>query len=192
MTRAPGVGHLVQLLVRTNFRGLLHPCALRSPCQWVESTRRDEVHVTGPDQLGPMASDLAVNTAGVVDLGLGRSFHDLLERTEDIRAEQETKAQVKREAQAKREAAKRQRQREERMREMVKEPNKWLRETEKLAEARGTENYEAAAEILADLREAVGGDEGDRITRQHAAHLAKKHPTLTHLKSSLRKRSLLD
>lgn len=123
---------------------------------------------------------------------LGRSFHELLERTEDIRAEQETKAQVKREAQAKREAAKRQRQREERMREMVKEPNKWLRKTEKLAEARGTENYEAAAEILADLREAVGGDEGDRITRQHAAHLAKEHPTLTHLKSSLRKRCLLD
>ena len=123
---------------------------------------------------------------------LGRSFHDLLERTEDIRAEQETKERLKREAQAKREAAKLQQQREERMREMVKEPNKWLRKTEKLANARGTQNYEAAAEILADLREAVGGDEGDRITRQHAAHLAKKHPTLTHLKSSLRKRSLLD
>ena len=107
-------------------------------------------------------------------------------------AEQEEKERVKREAQAKRKAAKRQREREDRMKEMVKEPNKWLRKTEKLAEARGTKNYEAAAEILADLREAVGGDEGDRITRQHAAHLANKHPTLTHLKSSLRKRCLLD
>ena len=50
----------------------------------------------------------------------------------------------------------------------------------------------AAAEILSDLREAVSGDEGDKITRRHAAHLAKKHPTLNHLKSSLRKRGLLD
>ena len=123
---------------------------------------------------------------------LGRSLHDLLERTKGIRAKQEAEERVKREAQAKREAARRRREREARMKEMVKEPNKWLRKTGKLAEARGTKNYEAAAEILADLREAVGGDEGDRITRQHAAHLARKHPTLTHLKSSLRKRCLLD
>ena len=40
--------------------------------------------------------------------------------------------------------------------------------------------------------EAVGGDEGDKITRRHAAHLARKHPTLNHLKSSLRKRGLLE
>jgi len=125
-------------------------------------------------------------------VALRRSYHDLLERAEGIRAEQEAKERVKRDAQAKREAAKRQRERENRMKEMVKEPNKWLRKTEKLVKARGTKNYEVAADILADLREAVGGDEGDRITRQHAAHLARKHPTLTHLKSSLRKRRLLD
>jgi hypothetical protein len=58
--------------------------------------------------------------------------------------------------------------------------------------ANSTANYEAAAEILADLREAVGGDEGEKITRKHAAHLAKKHPTLNRLKSSLRKRGLLE
>ena len=60
----------------------------------------------------------------------------------------------------------------------------------KLIEARGTENYEAAADILADLREAVGGDEGEKIARKHAAHLGKKHPTLSRMKSALRKRGL--
>ena len=65
------------------------------------------------------------------------------------------------------------------------------RRRSKLADARGTENYKAAADILADLREAIGGDEGEKIARKHAAHLAKKHPTLTRLKSSLRKRGLL-
>jgi len=54
---------------------------------------------------------------------------------------------------------------------MVKQPKKWLRQTEKLVDARGTANYKAAVEMLADLREAVGGDEGEKITRKHAAHL---------------------
>ena len=78
------------------------------------------------------------------------------------------------------------------MKEMVKEPETWLREASKLVDARGTANYRAAADILADLREAVGGDKGEKMTRKHAAHLAKKHPTLNQMKSSLRKRGLLE
>ena len=123
---------------------------------------------------------------------LGRTFGELLERTEVLRAEHEAKDQKKREAAARHEAAKQERARQDRMMQMVKAPQKWLREADKLVEARGTQNYKAATEILADLRDAVGGDEGAQITRKHAAHLAKKHPTLTHLKSSLRKRGLLE
>jgi len=123
---------------------------------------------------------------------LGRTFGELLERTEILCAEHEAKEQKKREAAARRTAAKQERERQDRMKQMVNAPQKWLREADKLVEARGTQNYKAAAEILADLRDAVGGDEGAQITRKHAAHLAKKHPTLTHLKSSLRKRGLLE
>jgi hypothetical protein len=75
---------------------------------------------------------------------------------------------------------------------MLKNPDKWLRESERLVDAGGTHNYKAAAEILHDLREAVGGEEGDKIVRRYAANLAKKHPTLNHLKSSLRKHGLLE
>lgn len=124
-------------------------------------------------------------------VSLGRSFNELLERVNVLRAEKETKERKKQEAAARREAAKREQERKTRMKEMVKAPKKWLGEAEKLVEARGTRNYKAAAEILADLREAVGGDEGEQMTRKHAAHLARRHPTLTHLKSSLRKRGLL-
>ena len=67
----------------------------------------------------------------------------------------------------------------------------WLRKAGQLVDARGTDNYRAAADILADLREASGGDEGEKITRKRAAHLTKTHPTLNVLKSSLRKRGLL-
>ena len=116
----------------------------------------------------------------------------LLDSTELVRADHDAREQKKQAAAAKREAAKKQRERQDRMKEMVKAPKTWLGEATKLVDARGTANYKAAAEILADLREAVGGDEGEKMTRRHAAHLAKKHPTLTHLKSSLRKRGLLE
>jgi hypothetical protein len=121
-----------------------------------------------------------------------RSFAELLQRTDELRAKESAKKIRKAEAKEKREAKKAERERQKRMQEMEKAPKTWLKEAEQLVDARGTENYRAAAEILSDLREAVGGDEGERIARRHAAHLAKKHPTLNHLKSSLRKHGLLN
>lgn len=125
-------------------------------------------------------------------ISLGRSFNELLERADVLRAEQERKERKKQEAAAKQEEVKRDQERKKRMKEMVKAPQKWLGEADKLVEARGTQNYREAAEILADLRQAIGGDEGEKIIRAHAAHLARRHPTLTRLKSSLRKQELLD
>ena len=121
-----------------------------------------------------------------------RSLAELLLQTEVLRSGEKAKRAYKAEAKTKREAAKAERKRTDRMKEMVKDPKKWLHETELLVDARGTDNYKAVAEILYDLCEAVGGDEGEKITRRHAAHLSKKHPTLNHLKSSLRKRGLLE
>ena len=121
-----------------------------------------------------------------------RSLDELLQKTAALKAQEVAKQTRKAKAKAKREAAKVERERADRMKEMLKDPDKWLREAERLVDARGTHNYQAAAEVLNDLREAIGGDEGDKITRRHAANLAKKHPTLNHLKSSLRKRGLLE
>ncbi|HEY2416066.1 MAG TPA: hypothetical protein VGI40_27740 [Pirellulaceae bacterium] len=121
-----------------------------------------------------------------------RTFDELLQKTAALRAEAEAKQARKAQAKAKREVAKTERLRADRMQEMVKNPDKWLRESERLVNAGGTHNYKAAAEILHDLREAVGGNEGDKIARRHAANLVKAHPTLNHLKSSLRKRGLLE
>ena len=44
------------------------------------------------------------------------------------------------------------------MMQMTKAPQKWLQEADKLVDARGTQNYKAAVDILADLHEALGGD----------------------------------
>ncbi|MEQ8788223.1 MAG: hypothetical protein RIC55_18080 [Pirellulaceae bacterium] len=120
-----------------------------------------------------------------------RAFDELLEKAAQLRAEEDARQARKAQAKAKREAAKAEQERAGRMKMMVKDPNKWLRKAEQLAAAGGTHNYKAAAELLADLREAVGGDKGDQLARRCAAKLAKKHPTLNHLKNSLRKRGLL-
>ncbi len=121
-----------------------------------------------------------------------RTVAELLELCESVRRDEDTRQKRKSEAKARREAAKAAKQRQARMKEMVAAPQAWLGKVDELVSERGTDNYRAAADILADLREAIGAGEGDKITRRHAAHLAKKYPTLNVLKSSLRKRGLLD
>ncbi len=122
---------------------------------------------------------------------MNRSYADLLEQADQLREKENAKAARKAAAKRKRDAEKAERQRQNRMKEMVKSPKEWLRESENLVEARGTKNYEAAADILVDLCEAVGGNKGRQLVSQHAAHLAEKHPTLSRMKGSLRKRGLL-
>ena len=121
-----------------------------------------------------------------------RTFRSILDCSEQLREQETRREQREQAATAKREAKKAERERQKHMEQMVNEPNKWLREADTLVDARGTANYKAVAELLADLREAIGGNEGEQITRKHASHLAKTHPTLTHLKSSLRTRNLID
>ena len=121
-----------------------------------------------------------------------RTFNQLLKICQALRSRENVIRQREAAAKAKRAAAKAEKERQARMKEMVASPSTWLKEAEKLADARGTDNYKAAADILADLREAIGGEEGDKIARHHAGDLAKKYPTLNQLKSSLRKRGLLE
>jgi len=123
---------------------------------------------------------------------LNRTVETLLKQTEVLREGFEAAEKKRQAAKAIRDAARAQQVRENRMAEMIKDPQKWLAESERLADERGTSNYKLAAEILADLKEAIGGAKGKALARKHAVHLARKHPTLNHLKSSLRKRGILD
>lgn len=121
-----------------------------------------------------------------------RTIKQLLDECELLRQKEEEKQKKQAAAKAKREAEKAEKQRQARMVEMRSDPKAWIEKSSTLVEQRGTDNYREAASILADLREAIGGDEGGKIARKHAAHLAKKYPTLNVLKSSLRKKELLD
>ena len=121
-----------------------------------------------------------------------RTFDVLLKQADVLRQAFNAAEKKKQAAKAKRDAAKAKREREKRMAEMIKDPQKWLAETERLADQRGTRNFKLAAEILADLKEAIGGAKGASLARKHAAHLTRKYPTLTRLKGSLRKHGILE
>lgn len=118
---------------------------------------------------------------------------DLLDTTENLRDEQIAISKKKAAAKAKRSATKARKLREQRMVEMVVNPQPWLETAEALIEKRGTQNYEQAAEILADVQQALLNSKGGKeLARKHAAHLVRKHPTLSRLKGALRKHGVLD
>ena len=121
-----------------------------------------------------------------------RSFDELRQRTVALRELENEKQAREALLKAQRDSEKAKRQRASRLKEMAKAPDKWLAEAARLVDARGTLNYKAAAETLYDLREAIGGTEGDQLARRHAAKLMKKYPSLNHLKAALRKRGLLE
>ncbi|MFO0940673.1 MAG: hypothetical protein U0930_07890 [Pirellulales bacterium] len=139
--------------------------------------------------LGELRDSCGPTTSPVTEKG--RTVNELLTLTDALRElvnERDRKAEA---AKAKREAVKAEKERRARMELMKKAPESWLEKASKLVESRGSENYIAAATLLADLREAVGGDEGETLACKHALRLTKKYPTLNMLKSALRKQQLI-
>jgi urease accessory protein UreF len=109
-----------------------------------------------------------------------RTFTQLVERANEL-AEQEQAREEERQQQARR----------GRLADMAKSPKKYLDEVNKHVSMRGRDHYEQAAQVLSDIREAVGGEKGDKIARQHAARRKKKYPTLKILSGALRRKGLL-
>jgi hypothetical protein len=68
----------------------------------------------------------------------------------------------------------------------------WLAKATELTATRGNENYDKAAEILAEVRDAIGGPAGRRLACKHAQKLIKQFPTMHVLKSAMRKQDLVD
>jgi hypothetical protein len=74
---------------------------------------------------------------------------------------------------------------------MAADPDRTLRETDKLVAQRSTEAYRQIATLLADLREALVGSEQSGLAEQHAQELRRKNPTLRRLIAELRRERLL-
>nr|WP_143547859.1 hypothetical protein [Rhodopirellula sp. SM50] len=105
---------------------------------------------------------------------------------EELRELANTKADQRK----KRELASEKRKLEKRLAKIRKDPAAAIADAEKLIQTRSTQNYTKAAKMLAELREAVGGDEGSRIADQAAKKIAKKYPTLSYAKRAFKEEGL--
>ncbi|QDT62517.1 hypothetical protein SV7mr_50650 [Stieleria bergensis] len=105
---------------------------------------------------------------------------------EELRELANTKADQRK----KRELASEKRKLEKRLAKIRKDPAAAIADAEKLIQTRSTQNYTKAAQVLAELREAVGGDEGSRIADQAAKKIAKKYPTLSYAKRAFKEEGL--
>lgn len=74
---------------------------------------------------------------------------------------------------------------------MVADPAPTLLETERLAAIGGTDSFNQAATLLAELREAIRGTTHDGLAEQQAAKLRDKHPTMNRLIAALRRQGFL-
>ncbi len=99
-------------------------------------------------------------------------------------------ASAKADQRKKREIASEKRKLEKRLAKIRNDPAAAISDAEKLIQSRSTQNYTKAAKMLAELRDAVGGDEGSRIADQAAMKLAKKYPTLSYAKRAFKEQGL--
>ena len=74
-------------------------------------------------------------------VNLSRTYEDLLKVAEGLREDYDAKEEKKQKAKAKRAAAKKQKERGKRLAAMVKDPQKWIAETDRLVGERGTASY---------------------------------------------------
>ncbi len=75
---------------------------------------------------------------------------------------------------------------------MARAPQKTFKEVDTLFSRRNLHDYHQAAQLLIDLREALGPDKGPLLVRTHATALKRKYAGRNHLISVLKKSGLLD
>jgi len=91
----------------------------------------------------------------------------------------------------KRAADKAARQRARLLKKMAADPAPYLRKTEKLVAERSTDSYRQAAEMLADLREALAGTKQSGLAEKQALKLKTKNSRLHRLTGALREQGFV-
>ena len=88
-------------------------------------------------------------------------------------------------------AAKAARKRAAKFAKMVADPSPYLRETEQLVAWRSTDTYQQAAQLLADLREALIDTKQSDLAEHQARKLKRMNPPLNHLTAALRRKGFI-
>ncbi|MFZ5830773.1 MAG: hypothetical protein ACOY3P_11830 [Planctomycetota bacterium] len=109
-----------------------------------------------------------------------RTLAEILATAKEIKEQARSKA-----------AADAARRRTARLKELAREPQRYLREAAELVTERSVASYEKAARLLADLREALAGSNQSALPEQFARKLRSKNPKLHHLSAALRRQGFL-
>jgi len=91
-----------------------------------------------------------------------------------------------------RERAAEERARKKRLAALAADPQQAITRAKQRVKGRTIDDYQQAAAELAELREALGPQRGEREARAAAEALVRAHPTRHHLKAALRNKGLLD
>jgi len=106
-------------------------------------------------------------------------------------AQLEAIAKEIRQKEQKRAADKAARQRARLLKKMAADPTPYLRKTEELVAERSTDSYRQAAEMLADLREALAGSKKSGLAERQALKLKTKNRRLNRLTGALREQGFV-
>ncbi|MCC9601000.1 hypothetical protein LOC67_10630 [Stieleria sp. JC731] len=101
-------------------------------------------------------------------------------------AELAEQATAKADQREKRDLAAEQRKLNNRLAKLREDPSAAISEAGKLIQERSTTSYRQAAKLLSELRDAIGGEKGERLANNAAKKIVKKHPTLHHVKRAFK------
>lgn len=90
----------------------------------------------------------------------------------------------------KREATAEENRHQKRLEKLRSDPDSAIKEAEKLVESRSKSKYLQAAKLLAELRDALSGEEGTQCAEHAAKRLAQKYPRLSYLKRAFKNEGL--
>ena len=116
-----------------------------------------------------------------------RTMTQILQATGALRQKENARRAAAQRESAKINAEKAEQKRVERLRQLSSSPETYLQQVDQLVDASGRRNFIAAVELLAEIRDAVGGDPGRELTSRHAAKIVARHPTQHELKGKLKK-----
>lgn len=119
-----------------------------------------------------------------------RTFQELVDRSDEI--DEAVKAERIRiaEAEAELELQQAEKERQQYLAEIRSNPSLIFEQASQLIKLRTATHYQSATKLLLDIREAIGGSEGNDVVTKYVAQLIDQYPTRSAMKSQFQKAGL--
>jgi hypothetical protein len=159
--------------------------------EWIAKQSKDDLARLVQQLLAEDAARSRAETLSRIRDASQTSMWPLAEPTRTLTQLREA-AEAEGDERSKRERRADETKRRKRLAAISSNPAKVVASIKELVEERSIDSYERAAQELADLRDALGPDEGPARAREIVQKLRREKPRLHHLAAALRKQGLLD